>query len=393
VATVSSGEPNVYHSKGDGQWDSQADTGEYMSRVAGFDAAHVFALGSHSVWFSRGDGHWASILTLTNTAPSALAASDGLAYVGTQAGTLYVTNGDETSSPETVDAARSGLEIRGIYAAASDDVYLATSGGLYHGTPTGMDPTDGEGGAPGAGGESGGGGGGTFSTDPADFYGQSRCDGSLAFCEDFESGTLDTARWFAFGDVPVADETQAARGTHALHIQTTSIAVAETWDPFPRPYDTFALRFFVRFGALPVNTNDLGPWALVRAQSAATNLNYAEFGANFAGGTPAFLALSADPFIELPDTDSNPALPLGQWQCVEWVNDGLTDDWRVFVDNVERPSMHMTPSLTSKIDGGSYNAPEFDFLQIGWSSVTLSTPVELWIDEIAADSQRIGCER
>ncbi|HEX2660589.1 MAG TPA: hypothetical protein VHU40_20045, partial [Polyangia bacterium] len=267
VATASLDQPNIYHSTGDGKWRSQATTGEYMSRVFGLDARHVYAIGSHSVWFSAGDGAWRSVLTLTGDAPISLWGRDGLVYVGTQSGKLYVTNTAEFTAGQAIGTSTTGPRITGIWAASPTNVYLATSGGLYHGTPDGKPPVTGAGGAGGAVGGTGG-ASGTYSTDPSTFGGAARCSPNAVLCEDFETGNFG-GDWTKLSDVTV-DTGHAMRGTYALHVHNAGAfggGTISSWKAFPRPRNRFWLRMFVYFQTLPA-PSEIGPWALVRAQNA-----------------------------------------------------------------------------------------------------------------------------
>ncbi len=386
VATASLDQPNVFHSNGDGTWHSQATTGEYLSRVFGLDARHVYAIGSHSIWFSAGDGAWRSVLTLSSDAPISLWGRDGLVYVGTQNGKLYVTNGDEFSAGQAIGTA-TGPRITGVWAASAQNVYLATSSGLYHGTPDGSPPSDGAGGAGGEG--NGGSGGGSFSTDPNDFGGNTRCSPNAVQCEDFESGDLDSD-WSKLGDITV-DQVHAARGDYALHVHNAAAfggGTVESWTAFPRPYDRFWLRLFVYLEALP---SDIGPWSLVRADDAIpANGGVTLGGYSDGAGSNVLEHTLQTPFVSLKDSP-DAQIPAGEWICLEWYNDGLSDEARVFWNNVERPALHATPALASTVDSGKYSTPEIDYVEIGWGS-TLSTPLDLWIDAIAIGSERIGCE-
>jgi len=93
-------------------------------------------------------------------------------------------------------------------------------------------------------------GGRDLSTSRSDFFGASRCQGSgLAFCEDFESGTIDAAKWTAVGTKPTIAGGQHARGAKALHIAVNGDGASylTTKKPFPAPKNRYWGRAFVRF--------------------------------------------------------------------------------------------------------------------------------------------------
>ncbi|HEX2659302.1 MAG TPA: hypothetical protein VHU40_13555, partial [Polyangia bacterium] len=113
-------------------------------------------------------------------------------------------------------------------------------------------------------------------------------------------------------------------------------------------------------------------------------------GASDGTGSHVLMHSLSTPYVALKDT-ADAQIPVGQWLCLEWFNDGLAKEARVFWNNVERPALHATPDLKSTIDTGTYATPEIDYVDIGWGS-TIATPLDLWIDGIAIGSERIGCE-
>ena len=164
----------------------------------------------------------------------------------------------------------------------------------------------------------------------------------------------------------------------------------DSWKAFPRPRDRFWLRMFVYFQALPAST-EIGPWALVRAENAIPATGGVTLsGYSNGAGSHVLMHNLEKPYVSLTDS-ADAQIPVGQWFCLEWNIDGLKDEARVFWDNAERPALHATPDLMSKMDSGTYSTPEIDFVEIGWGS-TLATPLDLWIDAIAIGSDRIGCE-
>lgn len=96
------------------------------------------------------------------------------------------------------------------------------------------------------------------------------------------------------------------------------------------------------------------------------------------------------------DPDGNPSeVPLEQWVCLEWLNDGQAHEGRVWRDDVEHPSMY-----TSRTEhGGSddeYLLPGFESVWFGWwhyQADPVPDQYDVWFDEIAIDDQPIGCTR
>ena len=247
-----------------------------------------------------------------------------------------------------------------------------------------------------------------LSTDRGAFFGEPHCSG-FAFCEDFESGTIDPMRWSTAGTRPVIDETQHARGKKALHISVTGKlgSYLVTKVPFPAATNRYWGRVFVRFGQLPVPTTGDGGvsyshWNLV----AATGTGVAgeirvggqlQRGKNLFGvgtdnrgepmGTGDWTTSDDDP------KGSPRAVPVAEWMCLEWLHAGDANETHFYWDAVEHPSMATTPSK----HGGNTNPfilPEFTQLAIGWAQYSeVTEPFELWLDEIVVDANRVGCVR
>jgi hypothetical protein len=83
--------------------------------------------------------------------------------------------------------------------------------------------------------------------------------------------------------------------------------------------------------------------------------------------------------------------PTNTWTCVEWLHDGGMDVSQFFVDGVEHPSL----ATTSSEHGGAavpYDLPSFRSVWFGWWQYQADTePFDVWIDEVAVDDERIGC--
>jgi hypothetical protein len=85
------------------------------------------------------------------------------------------------------------------------------------------------------------------------------------------------------------------------------------------------------------------------------------------------------------------AVPTSEWMCLEWLHDGEKNETKFFWDGVEHPSLATTES---KHGGNSnpYILPQFTNVWFGWAEYQTATQTfEMWIDEIAIDSNRIGC--
>jgi hypothetical protein len=253
-------------------------------------------------------------------------------------------------------------------------------------------------GGAGSGGSSGKGGAGSGGSVTNEFFGDARCSSDFELCEDFESGSLDTGRWStrtSGGANPEVDDTRAARGEHSLHVHTedNGFAYISQTDTFPAADNTYYARMFVYFEALPT-APQWAHWSLSVGLEDG-NESEARIGGQFDGDINRF-GVGSDhgptgDWTQLDEDDPN-EVPEGEWICLEWLNQGDTDEGRVWINDEEHPSLHTT--ATEHGGDGEYLLPEFDSVWFGWwhyQGDTDPPEFDLWIDEIVVDDERIGC--
>jgi hypothetical protein len=245
-------------------------------------------------------------------------------------------------------------------------------------------------------------GGRDFSTDRGTFFGNSRCaDAGVELCEDFESGMIGPA-WTVSGTKPVVDTMEHARGTHALHITQNGngLSYIKETATFPAQNDTYFGRVFVYFKSLPTPPGmTYAHWTMLAASGTGVPgeirvSGQLQNGKNLFGvGTDNQTDSGTGDWT---NSDNDPkgaptAVPLGQWLCIEWMHKGDTSETQFWWDGALHPSL----STTASMHGGNSNPyllPKFTQVWVGWQEYQTSTePFELWIDEIAIDSRRIGC--
>jgi hypothetical protein len=245
-------------------------------------------------------------------------------------------------------------------------------------------------------------GGRDFSTDRGTFFGDSRCaDAGVELCEDFESGMIGPA-WTVSGTKPVVDTMEHARGTHALHITQNGngLSYIKETSTFPAQNDTYFGRVFVYFKSLPTPPGmTYAHWTMLAASGTGVPgeirvSGQLQNGKNLFGvGTDNQTDSGTGDWT---NSDNDPkggpmAVPLGQWLCIEWMHKGDTSETQFWWDGALHPSL----STTASMHGGNSNPyllPKFTQVWVGWQEYqTSSEPFELWIDEIAIDSRRIGC--
>lgn len=81
----------------------------------------------------------------------------------------------------------------------------------------------------------------------------------------------------------------------------------------------------------------------------------------------------------------------GQWHCAEWHIDGPTQSYDFYIDDqhIDQISIANGP--------GNYNGSEipdaFTEVRVGWTNYQQAPPgFTAWIDDVALDSERIGCK-
>jgi hypothetical protein len=137
AATGMANNSTIYHSTGDGTWRAQTTpAATAAAAIVGVDATHLYASADNFVFGSSGNGTWTVQLT-TATAEKVLAlwaANPSALYACTQTGFIYTSNGrGKWSTGQDIDTAAKTICMT-IWGTGPDDIYVAGSGGIYHGT-------------------------------------------------------------------------------------------------------------------------------------------------------------------------------------------------------------------------------------------------------------------
>ncbi len=260
-------------------------------------------------------------------------------------------------------------------------------------------------GQPGAGGAAGS--GGTAAGAGQGSGGSSSCGvtAGTELCEDFESGTLDLAKWqlakpTASASVAV-DTTRPHAGKYSLHIQvvagqtsTAQIADAVT---FPAESNTFYTRAYFYFSPdLPADDNGGYHMAFLLA-TGNNDLGFVEAGLGSAGdkqylGYSEYYGAGPDvhehgpTFTEFGPRSNQQVIPM-TWICLELMQggDATTTHRRVWVDGNELPEQESHYS--------DREPPAFSLMSIGVLQYH-PTPIlsDVWVDDIRVSKDPIGCE-
>jgi hypothetical protein len=100
-------------------------------------------------------------------------------------------------------------------------------------------------------------------------------------------------------------------------------------------------------------------------------------------------------WTNLDEDDGSQPVPVKSWVCVEWMHQGDTNETKFWWDGVEHPSLHTTETLHGGTDD-PYILPQFDQMWLGfWLYQPGTNPdhFDVWLDEIAIDYARIGCDK
>jgi hypothetical protein len=242
---------------------------------------------------------------------------------------------------------------------------------------------------------------GAFSTNRDEFFGDPRCSAGFDLCEDFESGAFDSAIWEPSGtEHPSVDATRAARGEYSAHFHTTNngLSMIRTRAIFPATDNTYFGRMFVYFDSMPTAPEN-AHWSVSGAQGPDAEEFEVRVGGKYDGSINRF-AVGSDhgPTGDWTTEDEDPgdAVPVREWVCLEWMHKGDTHETRFFWEGVEHPSLYTSATEHGGEEGEDYELPEFASVWFGWwlyQSETVPAEFDVWIDEIALDAERVGCDK
>jgi len=228
-----------------------------------------------------------------------------------------------------------------------------------------------------------------------------------AVCDDFEEGGAvpDPTRWkvlTSYSGQPsdknriTIDSQHAARGTRALHVHT------ETNDPvyietvaLPLANNGFFGRVRAYFAADP-GARSKGHWGsfvgIGKKTASGQDIEVRIGGqfsilvANYSPNDALQTSASRDGYY-----DDGAKLPIASWACFEFQFDGAGNELHVWLDGVELERLHVT-------DWNQFGhgltpdwSPRYDRLRIGYQSWNADTPIDVWYDDIAVATQRVGC--
>ncbi|HVR62814.1 MAG TPA: hypothetical protein VMU50_13005 [Polyangia bacterium] len=287
----------------------------------------------------------------------------------------------------------------------------AMSGGATGGASVGTGGTSG-GGSGGEGGSVAGTGGTPSSTSPDGSASDAPAPGgpcTALFCESFEAvpagSPPDPAIWTRTPDAMknvVVDTTTGALGTtKALHVpsEVNGFYYIREKKSVPAMGTKFYERVWFRIDRRPIEKpNGLFHWTLFTLDELddfqagkllrfgghveASNTIWPSF--NFqAHGNPGETRIS-DPMY---------TFDLKKWYCIEAYFSLPDQEARFWINGVEDPLLHWCKTCAMPTATPGYTFPQsISYMDFGWAiSHGLTTDWEVWVDEIAIDTKKIGC--
>jgi hypothetical protein len=88
--------------------------------------------------------------------------------------------------------------------------------------------------------------------------------------------------------------------------------------------------------------------------------------------------------------------PVQRWACVEWQFDGGADEMHYWLDGTLLADVDIVKTggmcVTPPPPGNIWVGPVFSSVSLGWMEPNASSAaIEMWLDEVVLDTQRIGC--
>lgn len=243
-----------------------------------------------------------------------------------------------------------------------------------------------------------------FSTNRADFLlgAASTCDlGSFEVCESFEAGTVGqlpqgwTLSGYGTRTLGIVTD-QAARGSNSLRIdiaggQGAVVGMMKRENLGALANEHYGRMFyriegpgvseFIHFDVLEVD----GPWMTwengVRFASTGTGVGTTSANWSWIYNVQPFGSGAGAEFGSEGDRSAHPRVD--EWMCLEWFFDAAAQEAQYFHDGAPIEYLH--------IDTERSEIPVLTSISVGMQKFQSTGALRAWVDEVALDGERIGC--
>jgi hypothetical protein len=230
----------------------------------------------------------------------------------------------------------------------------------------------------------------------------------FAFCDDFESydaGSPPGHPWTA-GQNNGSVRVTAAKG----HLSEKSVYVTtnDGGASYKQAYFSLTAPFFPKsefYGrvwlyltAVPTQTTH---WTNIQGEGflsdAGTDAGFVRATVRYGGQYSPRIMANYDSTELASDCwqHSMTGMPTGRWSCFEWhyKEDGnLMELWVDSTPLTDVTVMGMGQGCINHGLNDKWILPVFDTLRLGWEHYQVSDPIEMWMDDVALDTQRIHCQ-
>jgi hypothetical protein len=230
------------------------------------------------------------------------------------------------------------------------------------------------------------------------------CTGALV-CDDFESypangPPLGPWKVQTNGGAVVVDGTHAHSGQRAVHVSTAAggaayqqaLLTVSGAPTFPVAGNVVFGRMMIWLTAVPTQTTH---WTNIAGSGKVTGQTFSAV-SRYGGQYSPRLMANYDTSGVASDCWQHSAtgIPTQRWACFEWRFDGPNNEMDFWLDGTSLTDLTvlgMGQGCINNGTNGKWLLPEYDAISLGWEHYQASDPIDLWIDDVALDMQRIGC--
>lgn len=221
----------------------------------------------------------------------------------------------------------------------------------------------------------------------------------VLFCDDFESGSIQTANWTKDtknGSTIEVSNAKALQGNYALKVTMSTSQGTRAYISLTNIFPVAGNHFFGRVH-MYITPDITGVHNESFYASGSLNYNGTTGEASYrlsTDGTPnTFRSRYVHPYItHTLDIHGGLVKPkhsanLNQWMCIEFEYDGPNNRMKYWFDGVEETSMTVTGT-----EDPLWKAPTFTKFYLGYWHLQAGTPAEtVYYDAFVLDTERVGC--